>query len=176
MADWRLKITGIQFAADSFLFNILLFSIVAIGEELFFRGYILSNLMESFNKWIALGASGLLFMLVHLDNPGATESLLPVLATFLGGLLFGINYIYTKNLWFGICLHFAWNFLQGPIIGYDVSGTVSKPVLIHTLNGSTLITGGTFGYEGSIFCVALILIAIGVLTVLFRRRTSAAKI
>jgi membrane protease YdiL (CAAX protease family) len=165
-----LKIIGTQFDPGSFLFNILLFLIVAAGEELFFRGYILNNLLQSFNKWIALAASALLFMLVHLDNPGATESLLPLLSAFFGGILFGINYIYTKNLWYGICLHFAWNYLQGPILGYDVSGTTSKPILIHSLSGPPLITGGAFGYEGSIVCVLLTVTAICVLILLFNRK------
>jgi len=158
-----LKFIGAQFDLASFMFNLLLFLIVATGEELFFRGYILNNLLQSFNKWIALAASALLFMLVHLQNPGATESLLPILSAFIGGILFGINYVYTKNLWYGICLHFTWNYLQGPILGYDVSGTTSKPILIHTLSGPPLITGGVFGYEGSLFCVLLSALAIAIL-------------
>ena len=43
--------------------------IVAFSEELVFRGYILNNLMESFNKWVALFISAILFALAHSLNP-----------------------------------------------------------------------------------------------------------
>ncbi len=169
MALHVLQFSGASFLPGPFLFTVLIFGLVAFGEELFFRGYILNNLLQSLNKWIALGISALLFMFVHLDNPGATASLLPIMAILIGGLLFGINYIYTKNLYFGICLHFAWNFLQGPVLGFDVSGTSSSPIFSHTLKGSTLLTGGTFGYEGSIICVSLSVAALVILILKYER-------
>jgi hypothetical protein len=167
-----LKFGGVAFAPGSFLYNVLLFGIVALGEELFFRGYMLNNLLQSFKPWLALGISALFFMSVHLQNPGATTTVLPVLMAITGGVLFGLNYIYTKNLWFGIALHFTWNFLQGPVFGFNVSGASSTSVFSSATNGPSLLTGGTFGYEGSVLCIALSILAIVVLNSVFKRKGS----
>jgi membrane protease YdiL (CAAX protease family) len=132
--------------------------ILAFSEELLFRGYVLSNLMESFNKWVALIISAVLFALFHLGNPGI--STIPFMSIFLAGILFGINYIYTRNLWFSILLHFSWNFFQGPLYGFKVSGIHFSSLLQTELKGDISITGGDFGFEGSFVATALLLIAV----------------
>lgn len=129
-------------------------AIVAFYEELVFRGYLLGNLMESMNKWAALSISALLFMIAHLSNPNL--SLPGAINVFLAGLLLGINYIQTRNLWFGIAFHFAWNFIQGPVMGFDVSGLPLKSLLQHDMHGSEWLTGGAFGFEGSIVATILL--------------------
>ena len=53
----------IVFNPKEVLISILIYAIVAIVEEVLFRGYILRNLMISFNKYIALIISSLLFSL-----------------------------------------------------------------------------------------------------------------
>ena len=132
--------------------------LLAFSEELLFRGYILNNLMESFNKWAALIISAVLFALFHLSNPGI--STIPFVSIFLAGILFGINYIYTKNLWFSILLHFGWNFFEGPLYGFKVSGIHFSSLLQTDLKGDMSITGGDFGFEGSFVATALLLIAV----------------
>jgi membrane protease YdiL (CAAX protease family) len=129
---------------------------VAFMEELVFRGYLLNNLMQSVNKWLALLITALLFAVVHISNPDVT--ILPVLNVFVAGLLLGINYIYTKNLWFSIFFHFIWNVFQGPVLGYEVSGFDMPFILEQNLEGPALLTGGEFGFEGSIICLLLIIL------------------
>jgi len=119
--------TGTAFNLSDLLYSLLLFIVVAFTEEIAFRGYILNNLMQSTNRWIALTISAFGFALFHFTNPGG-DSILPMLNIFAAGFLLGINYIYTKNLWFAISLHFAWNFFQGPILGYEVSGSAASLV------------------------------------------------
>ena len=73
-------------------------------------------------------------------------------------LLFGAAYIYTRNLWFPIAIHFAWNFMQSGIFGAITSGNEKTSSLLTTkLTGNSFITGGEFGPEGTIqaliFCV-----------------------
>lgn len=114
-------------------------ALVAFAEELVFRGYILNNLLQSMNKWTALIISSLLFTLFHLSNPDI--SLLALLNIFLSGLMLGINYIFTKNLWFAILLHFSWNFYEGPILGYKVSGLTLESLLQQELTGNPILTG-----------------------------------
>ena len=169
-----LHFTVVHFDPAVLLFNIVVFALVAFGEEIFFRGYLLANLMQSVNKWLALGISAVFFMFVHLQNPGATLTMLPILSVFFGGLLFGINYIYTRNLWFGIILHFLWNFLQGPVLSYNVSGTAPTGIFNHNIAGPGILTGGIFGFEGSIICIALSVVSIIVLVFLHTRKIAVS--
>lgn len=149
----NLKWMDIDFDPPSLFISLGIFVMVALSEELVFRGYILNNLMCSLNKWLALGISAVIFALFHLSADGI--SFLPVTNLFLGGLLLGINYIYTKNLWFAVLLHLSWNFFQGPLLGFKVSSLAVHSLLQSELKGSPLLTGGGFGFEGSFIDTAL---------------------
>ncbi len=72
------------------------------------------------NKWVALLITSVLFALFHEANPDV--SVFAIINILFAGILIGLNYIFTKNLWFGICFHFAWDYFQGPVLGYEVSG------------------------------------------------------
>lgn len=136
------------------LFGFLLFVVVAFFEEIIVRGYILSNLMRSLNKWIALFVSSILFTMMHITNENV--STLPLINIFLAGIVLGVNYIYTKNLWFAIFFHFAWNFTQGTVFGYHVSGLPIAGILeTKSTIDEDFISGGSFGFEGSIFAALL---------------------
>jgi uncharacterized protein len=147
--------------------SVFLMLLVAFSEELVFRGYLLNNLMHSTNKWVALLISSALFAAMHISNPGA--GVLPIIEVFVGGIMLGINYIYTRNLWFGIFLHFAWNFFQGPVFGYKVSGVDISPIMLQELTGPTWLNGGAFGLEGSILAIILNLLLIGILVTVYNR-------
>lgn len=167
-----LNFIDIQLDPVSLLNNMGIMILVAFAEELLFRGYILNNLMQSVNKWVALGISALLFTLVHAGNPGAQDSILPLIEIFIGGLMLGINYIYTKNLWFSIFLHFGWNFFMGPVLGYEVSGLNLQPILTQNMSGPEIWTGGAFGFEGSVLSMALNVLLILVLVGVYERKGS----
>jgi len=166
--------TGIDFDATTLLSSILLFILVAFTEEIIFRGYLLNNLLQSMNKWAALAISSLAFALVHSTNPSA--NVLPLGCIFAAGFLLGINYIYTRNLWFGIFLHFSWNFFQGPVLGYEVSGHTTSTLLQQTQTGPAILTGGDFGFEGSIICLILTLLATALLAGYYSKAYPAAKV
>jgi membrane protease YdiL (CAAX protease family) len=150
------------------LLAVAVMAIVAFVEELLFRGYLLNNLLQSMNKWLALVISSVLFAIFHLGNPDAT--LFAIINISLAGILLGLNYIFTKNLWFGICFHFAWNYFQGPVLGYDVSGLKLTSVVQQTITGPPVWTGGAFGFEGSLLCPLLFVIAIAIFSFLFIKR------
>jgi hypothetical protein len=77
-----------------------------------------------------------------------------------GGLLLGAAYIYSRNLWLPIAIHFAWNFMQSGIFGAITSGNEQTNSLFTTkITGPTLITGGAFGPEGTIQAILFCLIA-----------------
>ncbi len=142
--------------------------LVAVAEEMVFRGYILGNLMLSFNKGLALFISAMLFSFLHTSNPGI--SAVAVLNVFLAGLLLGLNYIYTRNLWFSICFHLLWNFVQGPILGFNVSGLQHESLLHVTLTGNKLLTGDPFGLEGSLLLTVLLACTVLLLNRYYQRK------
>jgi len=84
--------------------------------------------------------------------------------------LLGVNYIHTRNLWFSILFHLGWNFFQGPVLGYRVSGINFSSLLQTELNGDLIITGGEFGFEGSIVNTALCLILVLLLNRVYEKK------
>lgn len=151
-----------------FIFNlrelaitIALFSVVSLTEEVFLRGYVLRNLMASFNKYVALLISAILFSLMHAFNPNVNT--LGLVNILLAGLLLGITYIHSQNLWFPIGLHFSWNLLQ-TWLGFNVSGQNTYSLLEISLGQNKLLSGGEFGFEGSLLasvlqCMAIVFLA-----------------
>ena len=142
--------------------------IVAIGEELVFRGYLLGNMMQSSSKEAALVFSALVFAILHSLNPNF--NLTAFINIFLAGLLLGTNYIFTRNLWFGILLHFSWNFFQGSVLGFPVSGLQLPSLLQQNSSGSILLTGGEFGLEASLLTTFAFTAAIFILYSLFSKK------
>ncbi len=137
---------------------VALFVIASFNEEIMIRGYILNNLCDSMNQYIALTISSILFAIMHLFNPNVT--ILSFINIFLAGILLGIYYIYKRNLWLPIALHFSWNFFQGPVYGFEVSGVDISGIITQELQGSDTLTGGPFGFEGSLITTFLMILAI----------------
>jgi membrane protease YdiL (CAAX protease family) len=164
----EISFTGFQFDAASFFVSFALFVVVAINEETIIRGYILNNLLTRMNKYVALAISASVFGVLHIFNSGM--DVLPLVNLILAGILLGSVYIFTRNLWFSISLHLFWNFIQGPVLGYSVSGTKTSSLLKMSSLGSTTITGGKFGFEGSIVCTILMVVAIASVFTYFTRR------
>lgn len=168
VATGYLSFIGASLNAAPLLLEIVIMIVVAFVEELLFRGYLLNNLMQSVNKWGALSITAALFSLFHGSNPDIT--LFAVVNIFLAGILLGINYIFTKNLWFSIFFHFAWNYFQGPILGYDVSGLKLTSLLQQSTSGPETWTGGPFGFEGSLLCPLLFIISVLIFSYFFIKR------
>ena len=148
----NIKINRFDYNLNEIILTISIFIFVAISEEILVRGYILRNLMVSFNKYFALIISSLLFSLLHLFNPNISTS--SFISLFFAGLLYGITYIFNYRLWFPISIHFSWNFLQS-ILGFNVSGNHHYLFTKLELLGNDFITGGSFGFEGSIFSIII---------------------
>jgi membrane protease YdiL (CAAX protease family) len=141
----------------------------AFGEELTFRGGIFRVIENSFGTLAAVAVSAVLFGLVHGLNPGATVVSTAAIA-LEAGVLLGLAYAATRNLWFPIGLHFGWNFTEGGIFSAAVSGHATNGLVHVSLSGSELLTGGAFGPEASIVAVAVSLLASVALAVVTIRR------
>ena len=155
----NIYLSVVEFNNIDILYSTLLWIVVAFIEEISIRGYVLRNLMQGMNKWWALCLSSLVFAMLHLDNTDIT--IIAFVNIFIAGVLLGVNYLYTKNLWFSIFLHFSWNFFQGTILGYNVSGiNTGKSLFTNTAKGSNILSGGNFGFEGSVICTILQIVTI----------------
>jgi membrane protease YdiL (CAAX protease family) len=134
----------------------------AIFEETLLRGIIFRITEEKLGSYFALIISAVLFGAMHLSNPNS--SLIAAIGLAIqAGLLLASAYIYARNLWFPIAIHFAWNFTQSAIFGANVSGTaISKTLITSKIEGAVWFTGGQFGPEGSIqatvFCLIITIV------------------
>ena len=151
--------------------SVVLFVCVGFYEEMWTRGYLLRNMAEGFNlKFIGPRAALLLAYLIsssffgflHASNPNATT-----LSTFLigvAGLFLGLGFLLTGELAIPIGIHITWNFFEGNVFGFGVSGTTPPGTFIQiNQTGPTLWTGGAFGPEaGLIGLAALILGSIAI--------------
>ena len=95
---------------------------------------------------------------------------------FLAGLVFCKAYRITGNLWLPIAIHFAWNFLLGPVFGLTVSGTVvlGPGWRSFEIEGPDLFTGGHFGLEGGLIVTVTTTIFVVALFLFYRRKGDAA--
>ena len=138
LALGEVEVTGFQFDPLNLLATFVFCLLVALAEEIMMRGYILGALL-------------------HLFNPNL--AFLPMLNLLLAGMFIGASYLYTRNLCFPISLHLFWNWIQGPILGYQVSGNdFGTSLLTLHLPEENVLNGGAFGFEGSLICTVLMII------------------
>jgi membrane protease YdiL (CAAX protease family) len=136
----------------------LLFLAVGFYEELFSRGYQLQNLLEGLNVfWAVLLSSGF-FGLIHLINPGATWK--STLGVAVAGAFFAFAYLRTRQLWLPIGMHIGWNFFEGPVYGFPVSGMETVRLLLHQATGPEMWTGGSFGPEAGLVVIPGLLVGL----------------
>ena len=148
----EINVQNFNLDLEEVLLSIGVFTAVSISEELLCRGYIQRNLMYSFNNYTALIISSLLFALAHSFNPNL--SWIALAGLFGAGILLGLSYIYTKNLWFPISLHFSWNLFQA-YFGFNVSGQEFYSIVEFNIAEENILNGGKFGFEASIFSLIL---------------------
>ncbi|MBV8368553.1 MAG: CPBP family intramembrane metalloprotease [Candidatus Eremiobacteraeota bacterium] len=133
--------------------------LVAVTEEILFRGFVFRTIRTVAGTWIGVAVSAVAFGLFHAFNPGA--SVLSTVAIALeAGVLLALAYAATNRLWLPIGLHAGWNFAEGFVFGTPISGTMpSHARLYGELHGPLVMTGGAFGLEASIAAVGVCLLA-----------------
>ena len=151
----EIKFIGFNYDLKNIILLFLLFIAVSVAEETYVRGYVLKNLLQSFNPIISLIISSAIFSLLHFFNPNVNYIALTEL--FIAGILLGISYVHTKNLWFPIALHLSWNFFQ-VMFGFNVSGMDTYSLIEFEIIENNNINGGDFGFEGSYLSILFSLI------------------
>jgi membrane protease YdiL (CAAX protease family) len=155
LAHMRWNVLTLSRAVELVVSGLLLYVIVGVSEEMLMRGYPFRTLLRSTSPVTALLITSVLFSLIHFGNPGiGWQSLCNIC---LAGIWLGRARIVSGQLWLPIGLHTGWNFAQGTIFGYPVSGIVDETVLVTRVDGARWLTGGDFGPEGGLL-VTIVLI------------------
>ena len=129
-------------------------------EEVATRGWLLTRIAARTNLPLAIGISSSLFGILHLGNSGVTfTSLLNIV---LDGVLAALLFIYTDSIWLVVAQHGTWNYVQGNLLGFQVSGTGADASIFSFTMGSgpDWLTGGAFGAEGSIITTLVLLVSV----------------
>ena len=169
LAGWiQITDTFVAPPGDSFFLSLLnvliLFVCVGIYEEFLSRGYHLKNMCEGFHFLGERGSvalsilfSSAIFGMAHLVNPNA--DFVSTFNIFLAGIFLALGMVLTGNLAIPIGLHITWNFFQGNIFGFPVSGNnVGTSLIAIEQGGNPVITGGPFGPEAGVIGVLAIML------------------
>ncbi|MFC5570984.1 CPBP family intramembrane glutamic endopeptidase [Lysobacter yangpyeongensis] len=154
--------------------GLYLFAAVALFEETLFRGFMFQRLVDGTGVWFAQIALALLFAVAHWGNPdmhGATK-VWASLDIALAAAMLGMAWLRTRSLALPVGMHLGWNWMQGHVLGFDVSG-VDLPgwFLPQLLDRPAWMTGGGFGPESTVFAVV---VDLATLVLLWKWKGSAA--
>ncbi|MEZ7577183.1 type II CAAX endopeptidase family protein [Streptococcus sp. 27098_8_177] len=129
-------------------------------EEVATRGWLLTRIAARTNLPLAIAISSSLFGILHMGNAGVT--FLSVLNIVLDGVLAGLLLVYTDSIWLVVAQHGTWNYVQGNLLGFQVSGTGADASIFSFTVGSgpDWLTGGAFGAEGSIITTLVLLVSL----------------
>lgn len=133
------------------------------------RALMLNGMGVVFRRaWIAVAMVCVAFGLIHAANDHATA--LSVTSNALGGLMYALAFVRTGRIWMPIGLHAAWNFVQGTVLGFPVSGATdwSGGLVRQAEAGSDLVTGGAFGPEGGLVGIAFRFVVIALVVLATR--------
>ncbi len=163
---------GVRFERDAarslshMAFGAYAFMSVALLEELLFRGFGFQRLVAGLGAWPALILLAALFALAHWGNPGMAGGtrILATIDTAVAAVFLGLAYLRTRSLALPIGLHLGWNWTQGALLGFGVSGTTVAGWL-HPVFAPmpTWLTGGGFGPEGSLIGIVVDLMTLAVI-------------
>jgi len=147
------------------------YAAVAFNEELLFRGYAFFRLKEGPGAVTALMVTSVLFAAAHWHNPGMVGAtrVWACVNIALAGILLGLAAWRTGSLALPMGLHLGWNWTQGSVLGFGVSGTDAQGLFTPVFGpGPSWVSGGAFGLEASLPC-AVLCAAACVLLVVWRR-------
>ena len=139
----------------------LIFLLAAAGEEALFRGYPLQTMARARLAWVAIILTSLVFSWGHLGNPNVSPAF-TFINTAIAGVWLAVAYLRTRNLWFPLGIHWAWNWTMGAVLGLPVSGIerlTPAPLMRAADQGPAWLTGGAYGLEGGAACTIALLLS-----------------
>lgn len=148
------------YVTTELLWGLVLFIAVGFGEEIMVRGAFQHIIGRKYKIVWAILIPSVIFSMLHFGNPNVGN--LAVLNLFLVGVLLAVITYKTRNLWTAIGFHITWNFVQGNILGIEVSGRSFGKGLIHmTRTTDNIMNGGKFGLEAGYVCTIVLVLLMG---------------
>ncbi|MEI8199873.1 MAG: CPBP family intramembrane glutamic endopeptidase [Eubacteriales bacterium] len=158
-------------AVSLFVLYIFMWIPQGASEEIMTRGYMLPRLSAKFSRPAAVAVTSLFFGLLHTGNSGF--SIIAFINLILIAVFFAMFSIYTQEIWTVCAVHSVWNFAQGNLFGFEVSGIVPTASLFQTESiktGSDILTGGDFGPEGGLIVSGVIVFSLIILVLIHQKR------
>ena len=156
-----------------FIFVIIGWCIQGASEEIMMRGHMMPVLSNKFGPIIGIIISSSYFGALHLLNDGI--SVLAIVNLILFGIFASVFAIYKRSLW-GVCaIHSAWNFAQGNLFGFLVSGIEAKggQIITTKISEGNIINGGNFGPEGGLITSLILILAILLVLYLLKNKNKS---
>ncbi|MBC8079268.1 MAG: CPBP family intramembrane metalloprotease [Gorillibacterium sp.] len=160
---------------ESLVLWFVFFIFVSLNEETVARGYLQGLFKARIGFLAAIIGSSIVFAALHLGNPGVFSSPIPLANLFLAGVLMALAREKTGSLWYPMGIHLTWNFFQGNLFGFAVSGKDTPTLIEIETHGPSWLTGGVFGAEGSLFGLLVLVGGIAYFVFLYRKRMSTAE-
>ena len=157
---------NIGFDKKIFIFYIIGWMIQGFEEEFLLRSILMNQLGSRSKISLAIVGNSLIFSILHLSNSGFT--FLAFVNLSLIGIIFSLIFYMTDSIYISAGAHSFWNMAMANIFGIVVSGDVESPVTILNtkLKGNPIVSGGSFGLEGSVVTSLVLII---VLLILIRK-------
>jgi membrane protease YdiL (CAAX protease family) len=144
------------FAADA-----AFFALVALAEEVAFRGYGFQRFEQAVGQLGAALGFAAFYSIVQALLPGSSHTSFAVSVAL--SLVLSLAYLRTRALWLSWGINFGWKASRALLFGLAISGDSShSPVVQGNPMGPFWLTGGGYGLDGSWMAFILLLIALPV--------------
>ncbi len=124
------------------------FALLALGEEIAFRGYGFQRFAHAVGGIGAALGFAAFYAIVQALQPGSSHASIAV--SVMLGLVLSVAYLRTRALWVSWGINFGWKASRALVFGLAVSGMNGhSPVVQGDPMGPFWLTGGGFGVDGS---------------------------
>jgi membrane protease YdiL (CAAX protease family) len=138
------------------------FVLLALGEEIAFRGYGFQRFAAALGPAGATAVFALFYALVERVALGSSRSSFLVSLAF--GLMLSVAYLRTRALWLSWGINFGWKASRALLFGLAVNGDSShSPVVQGDPMGPLWLSGGGFGLDASFLAFLVLLLALPLL-------------
>jgi membrane protease YdiL (CAAX protease family) len=143
------------------LADALFFALLALAEEVAFRGYGFQRFEQSVGSLGAALGYAAFYAIVQALLPGSTR--ISVAVSLALSFVLSAAYVRTRALWVSWGINFGWKASRALVFGLAISGDNNhSPVVQGNPMGSFWLTGGGYGLDGSWAAFLVLLIAIPV--------------
>ncbi|MEM2142834.1 MAG: type II CAAX endopeptidase family protein [Candidatus Thorarchaeota archaeon] len=141
-----------EVSSDMVISQGIITALVALVEEICYRGYLMTRLAESFGRPAGVIISSAFFSLMHYSwwfgNDTVTPELVAMfsLNLFVGGMVLGLSYYATgRVLWTAVGFHYFWNMMAYTLFPVFPRDSVASPILFQIEWGMTTIPAFLLG-------------------------------